>query len=347
MYNTTYDASACRYDNAYEESQSHSRVFNAFHHELADYLINAYDLRGKNILEIGCGKGDFLNLICTRGDNAGIGYDPAYVAERSHVEHSANVTIFAEKFPPDAEKIYADFILCKMTLEHIPETADFLIRIRKSIDPDRGTRVFFQVPDAAPVFEKAQFWDIYYEHCCYFTANSLARIFRRCGFEILRLDTGYDRQYLLLEAEPCRPDSPIQENHSAKQEEQLARSFASSVQEHIATWRRDFDNWHRKNHSIVLWGGGSKAVSFLTTLNVRTNIASVVDINPHKQGTFLPGTGHAILAPAELQRSKPAIIVVMNPVYLAEIKSLLQELHIQAATIPVTRQKLARKETRP
>lgn len=338
VYNKAYDALACEYNEKYEESQSHSQVFNAFHYELADYLVNKYGLRAKNILEIGCGKGDFLNLICSLGDNSGTGYDPAYVADRSKVERADNVTILNKEFPTDRVKIPADFIICKMTLEHIPETADFLEGIRKSITPDKGTKLFFQVPDSTPILAETRFWDIYHEHCSYFTRDSLDRIFRLCGFHVLRLTAGYDEQYLLLEAELGSSVEHPAEKTAAIQGERLAERFGDTVQDHITAWKNQLDNWSRKKQNVVLWGGGSKAVSFLTTLDVHDEVQAVVDINPHKHGTFLPGTGHRIIAPDELRRIRPDIIIIMNPVYQEEIRKLVKELNINVLTIPATRQ---------
>ena len=54
---------------------------------------------------------------------------------------------------------------------------------------------------------------------------------------------------------------------------------------------------------MVVWGSGSKAVGYLTTLGLRDEIAAVVDINPHKHGKFLAGTGHEIVGPDALATS--------------------------------------------
>jgi len=66
-----------------------------------------------------------------------------------------------------------------MTLEHIADTADFIKMVRGSLQDSPSTDVFFQVPDVLRVLEEEAFWDIYYEHCSYFSIGSLARLFRR------------------------------------------------------------------------------------------------------------------------------------------------------------------------
>ncbi len=74
---------------------------------------------------------------------------------------------------------------------------------------------------------------------------------------------------------------------------------------------------------VVLWGGGSKAVSFLTTLGLADEVQAAVDINPYKQGKFTPGSGHPVIAPAELRALEPDLVVVMNPIYTGEVRNLL------------------------
>ena len=84
-----------------------------------------------------------------------------------------------------------------------------------------------------------------------------------------------------------------------------------------------------------MWGAGSKCVAFLKTLNAGDEIACVVDISPYKQGTFVPGTGHEIVAPQVLAEVRPDAIIVMNPVYCEEIARDLAALGVQAELLPV------------
>ena len=65
-------------------------------------------------------------------------------------------------------------------------------------------------------------------------------------------------------------------------------------------------------------------MAFLTTLGLEEGILGAVDINPHKQGTFLAGTGLPIISPSELKDSSPDSVIVMNPIYDEEIRADLQ-----------------------
>ena len=74
----------------------------------------------------------------------------------------------------------------------------------------------------------------------------------------------------------------------------------------------------------VIWGSGSKCVSFLTTLSINDQIEYVIDINPFRQGRFIPGAGKQIMSPNFLKKYDPDITLVMNPIYLKEIKEFLE-----------------------
>jgi SAM-dependent methyltransferase len=333
IFNTAYDPRLCLYDQRYEETQAHSAVFNTFNHELASRLIETHRLRNKIILEIGCGKGDFLNLLCRMGNNRGIGYDPSYVAERSQSAAPENVTIYKEFFPEKYDKIQPDCIICKMTLEHIPDVHHFLGRVRRAIASDNKTVVFFQVPDCGPILEESRFWDIYYEHCSYFTRESLAHLFQQSGFQVVSIASGYDQQYLMIEALPAGEKTQTSLDHHSAGRVEL---FSTRIKEHIRRWQQLLQAYHAENKTVALWGGGSKAVAFLSTLEQSEAVRWVVDINPHKQGKYLPGTGHLVVAPRELAHVKPDIVLAMNPMYMEEIKNTLDLLQIDCELLPVT-----------
>ena len=53
-----------------------------------------------------------------------------------------------------------------------------------------------------------------------------------------------------------------------------------------------------------------------------------VDINPHKQGRFLPLTGVAVIPPEELGALAPFKLLIMNPIYADEIQAGMGALNI-------------------
>ena len=79
---------------------------------------------------------------------------------------------------------------------------------------------------------------------------------------------------------------------------------------------------------MMIWGGGSKGVTFLNLLGTAETVAYVVDINPGKQGKYAAGSGQQYVAPEFLTRYRPEVVVIMNPIYRQEIESRLAALKL-------------------
>ena len=335
--NTRFDPSVHEYSQLYEETQGFSPTFNAFAKSLAQRLIDEYDLRGKTILEIGCGKGEFLELICTLGDNRGIGIDPAHVPGRSSTEAASRVEFIEDFYSEKYAHLKADMVCCRHTLEHIAPTLDFMRMVRRAVGDAPDTLVFFEVPDVLRVLREGAFWDIYYEHCSYLSLGSLARVFRASGFEVTDLELAYDDQYSLIMARPTDAPSPpgtgAEDDMPALVE--AVERFTEVCSRRIDEWRRTISRIASTGGRTVVWGSGSKGVAFLTTLDVTDEIDVAVDINTYKHGKFMPGTGQEIVSPESLVDLAPTHVIVMNPIYCEEIQADLDRLGVEAELLPV------------
>ncbi len=363
IYNTSFQPEKLAYSPQYEETQGFSGTFHTFHVRLASQLIERYSLRNKTIIEIGCGKGEFLTMLCELGENRGIGFDPAYVPERMHSPAKERLTFITDFYSEKYAGYAGDFYCCKMTLEHIRDAYEFVRTLRRAIGDRPDAVVFVQVPEITRILRENAFWDIYYEHCSYFSPGSLARLFRRAGFEVVDLWKDYDDQYLMLAGKPLagkpaqvrpgrKPPDPgssilFMEN-DLDELEQRVRDFSTLLPARLEGWRQKLAAYKEDGRHVALWGGGSKGVAFLTTIQSgpgtqidapgKTDrisaIGCVVDINPYKKGTFLPGTGHEIALPEQLKNYRPDVVIVMNPVYCQEIRNILEEMDLFPELIP-------------
>ncbi|MBI2951821.1 methyltransferase domain-containing protein [bacterium] len=335
IFNVAFDPEMPEYSSRYEETQGFSPTFNAFHRDLAGHLIERHDLRGKEIVEIGCGKGEFLTLLCELGGNRGVGFDPAYVSERNRSEAKGQITFIKDFYSEKYAHHRGDLICCKMTLEHIPRPAELVSLLRRSIGDRRDTVLFFQVPDVTRILREGAFWDIYYEHCSYFSPGSLARLFRGCGFDVLALERAYGDQYLMIEGRPgdgaC---SGVQEEDREALARDVAR-FSGDIRRRLDAWRGVLRQIRQEGRRAVLWGSGSKGVAFLTTLGVRDEVAYVVDINPYRKGTYMAGTGQEIVSPCFLREYRPDVVIAMNPMYREEILWDLRQMGLSPEVITV------------
>ncbi len=335
--NVVFDPTKHEYSSRYEETQGFSGTFNKFHKNLAQGLIDKYDIRNKEVIEIGCGKGEFLTMMCELGNNKGYGFDPAYVPDRNTSTVKDKIEFITDLYSEKYTNYHGDFAACKMTLEHIPDTLNFMKIVRRSIADRYETIVFFQVPDMERVLSDIGFWDIYYEHCSYFSLGSLSRVFKKAGFDPIDLYKGYDDQYLMIESKPVKGEgtNKFDVEDDIEKMKLLVENFENKIYKTLDQWREFLKSKTQSNKKVVLWGGGSKAVAFLTTLGIVDEIQYAVDINPYKHGTFLAGTGQEIVSPEFLKTFKPDYVVVMNPIYIPEIKEDLNKMGLSPNILPI------------
>jgi SAM-dependent methyltransferase len=328
IYNTAFDARRTEYSGRYEETQAYSGTFNAFHRDLAERLVERYELSGKKVLEIGCGKGEFLLLLSEIGGVEGVGIDPGVRLDR--INPSAQVRFIADFYSPRYSAEAADLVVCKMTLEHIPRVLEFMKVVRQSLAHHQSAQVFFMVPEALRILDECAFEDIYYEHCNYFSPGSLARLFRRAGFEVQKLGREYADQYLTIEARPVAAQSGAVLPEEEPLEALAARvsTFPARIEAMRAHWRSVVEETRAGGKRVALWGSGSKAVAFLTTLGVGDAVDIVTDVNPNRHNHHMPVTGQRIVAPAELRSLKPHTVIVMNRIYREEITAALSAMNL-------------------
>lgn len=316
IFNTQFDEKKMHYTQQYENALHWSPRFQVFAKQLAQQLIDRYTIRNKHVIDIGCGKGDFLILLSKLGNNTGTGFDPSY-EDRPHSEQVSFIQdIYSEKY---TEK--ADMLCCRHVLEHVNSPASFLQNFSPAIKP--STILYFEVPNALYTLKDLGIWDIIYEHPSYFTAGSLGYLFSESGLHIIKLAESFGGQYLGIESTPGASTNKIESIY------QYVKTFAQYYQNKVKFWNEEV----KKYQKIVAWGAGSKGVMFLNT--VENNMEYIVDLNPAKQGKYVAGTGQKIVAPEFLKSYQPELVLVMNPLYKEEIQAKLNELGVTAKVICV------------
>ena len=334
--NTVFDAKWSAYAPNYEDQQSFSPTFNKFALSLANKWIEKYDLHNKDVVEIGCSKGDFLFLLCERGNNRGVGIDPSVVPGRVKSEARDRVKFIQEYYSKNHAEYVGDFICCRHTLEHIQPTKEFVQTVRDSIGERTNVAFCLEIPDNTRVMQELAFEDIYYEHCSYFSPGTLARLFRSCGFEVTELYKEYGDQYLIVEAVPIAEPTSDKVHPNEETVAEVAQDvahFASGIEGKLQYWKDYLTENKAENKKVVVWGSGSKCVAFLTTLDTIDKIEYVVDINPNRHGKFIPGVGKEIMSPEFLKDYQPDTVIVMNAIYCDEIGEMLKDMGVETEVI--------------
>jgi hypothetical protein len=335
--NVAFDPDKLSYSQDYENSLHYSPRFREYIDSLAERLVENYDLHDKNIIEIGCGKGDFLVSLCETGDNRGVGFDPSYIPRAEHRHLGERVQFIQDFYSEDYQDRQADLICCRHTLEHVANPIDLLKPLRQAIGDRVDTAVFFEVPNALDTFHRLAIWDILYEHCTYFVPSSLTQVFSNCGFEITNLSEAFAGQFLCLEALPVKEKVAISDRklNNAEKIELLCRdiaAFRSKFQAKLENWQQKLDQIAQANQRAVVWGAGAKGVTFLNLLKDRSAIEYM---NFRKHWKYVAGTGQQIVPPEFLQAYRPDVVIVMNPIYEQEIRQLMTDLDLTSEILSV------------
>ncbi|MGE4125615.1 MAG: class I SAM-dependent methyltransferase [Pusillimonas sp.] len=326
VFNQAFDLSRLSYGEDYDNTQSCSAYFDAYLDGLVQDMVERKGVRNCTIVEVGCGKGHFLKKLVNYpgANNRGFGFDPSYVGPLSELD--GRLQFRTCYYDHSCTDIAADVVVCRHVIEHVPEPLEILRSVRSALASSPEARVFFETPCVEWILRHRVIWDFFYEHCSLFTAESLGLAFRRTGFAVKSVEHIFGRQYLWLEAKV----GDVDENLLAFGETVLlAMVYAADEQKLREAW---LSRLHalEQNGKVALWGAGAKGATFANLIDPDcTLIDCVVDLNPNKQGRFIPGTGHPIVAPVDLPGRGVRVAVLMNPNYRQENVRLLADAGIE------------------
>jgi hypothetical protein len=313
-----------------------SPSFRAYAQGLARRLIDRYDLRGKDLVDIGCGKGEFIAMLCDETGNRGVGFDPAYDGE-SNGARAEGLRFVRDYYSETYGETPADFISCRHVLEHVESPRELLGTVSRTTPPHSGVTLYFEMPDGGYMLRENAVWDVIYEHPSYFTAPALRCLFEDFGFTVLDIGTSFGDQYLWIEA-VRNGDTHYENGSSASQPAQLARlvgAFERRYAGKIAHWGRRLEALFEDEKRVALWGAGSKGVTFLNVVPGGDQVGDVIDLNVRKHGRFVPGTGQEVGGPQSLRAARPDVILVPNRLYTEEIRRWVADMDLRAEVVPV------------
>lgn len=301
IFNQAFRPELMQYDSDYQNEQAVSSVFRAHLNEVSGIIREQF--HGQTLIEVGCGKGYFLEHLNALGFKI-TGLDPTY--------EGSSPNVIKAYFTPEIG-LSADGIILRHVLEHVQNPVDFLKYIAGS---NGGTgKIYIEVPCFDWICEHRAWFDIFYEHVNYFRISDFKRIFGKV-YEAGHIFGG---QYLYVVADLATLGRPcLSELDSFV----FPEDFLDSVVRYADVIKTQSVASTHKRHSII-WGGASKGVIFaLFMQRAGAGVDFVVDINPAKQGRYLAATGLRVSSPGEAlaQVEQGSTIFVMNGNYLPEIR---------------------------
>ncbi len=298
VFNSAFRPELMQYDADYQNEQAVSSVFRAHLDEITQIVKRNFC--GRSLIEVGCGKAFFLEHLQKLGFDI-TGIDPAYEGDNPRVVKAP----FCREIG-----LRAEALILRHVLEHIPDPIKFLAELREA---NGGTGwIFIEVPCLDWISQNRAWYDIFYEHVNYFRLDDFRRMFGR----ILESGHVFGGQYLYVVAELASLRDPS--------DSQQWKPFAFP-DDFTASIHRFAERIRARGVPTVVWGGAFKGVIFsLFMQRAGASIDCVVDINPAKQGRYLPATGLRVFSPKEMLAQMPrgADIYVMNSNYLDEIRQM-------------------------
>lgn len=289
VYNAAFRPELMVYDAHYQNEQALSRVFHQHLESVAEIVGRTIGLDG--LVEIGCGKGYFLEMLLDQGFDVS-GFDPTYEGINPRVER--------RYFEPGLG-VKANGLILRHVLEHIQDPVDFLMRLREA---NRGSGlIYIEVPCFDWICSHRAWFDVFYEHANYFRLADFHRMFGN----VIESGPLFGEQYIYIVAELASIRVP---EYDEQHQVDFPKDFLVRLEKLL-----------RIEHTTI-WGAASKGVIFtLFKERAGTPVSTVIDINPAKQGKFLPATGMIVQSPVEAlpKLARGTTIYVMNPIYIEEV----------------------------
>lgn len=274
-------------------------------HQLVHW-VTSHRLQQAKVVEIGCGKGEFLGLLKDAGAKP-VGIE--YGCEAVQHAKSAGFEVWqhylgdgplptAEKFPGWA---------CFNFLEHWPDPRQVLRNLRLCLAP--GAVGLVEVPNFEMVLRQRMLTELIPDHLFYFTPDTLRRCLEVSGFEVRSVEPIW-HDYILSAQVQSRPSLPLPGFEEGLRE--LNRALQTFVELHA-------------HMGVAIWGAGHQALTTLALSGVAKRVKYVVDSAPFKQGRFTPVTHLAIRDPNALTQDPVGAVVVMAAGYSDEVVSILRQ----------------------
>ncbi len=324
-WNRDYEPDLHTFDPSYNPDQVGSPAFDRHFAAVADRIAAACaELDRVDLLEIGSGQGDFLQAMADRLGSrlrTARGFDPAFWGGVPRFR-DPRIRVDRRYFDDDASaklEVSPNVIVSRHAVQHISAPASFFPLLRRTIEPNRG-KLFLETLDSTWIFEHRTTYDLFYEHCCVYDPASLSRALRDAGFGVTRVELFFTGQNMLVSGGAPGTDAYVAPKAATP------RSLLDSDRRFIDSWSSRLVSAKARG-PVLLWGAGAKGASFCALIDPEGELlAGVVDIHPGKQGRFVPGTGHAIVAPTDPLVAEAKMIIVSNGTYLNEIRASLATL---------------------
>lgn len=297
-----------------------SEAMKAFRRTQFGCFVGQHRLEGKKLLEVGCGRGEYLSLLHELPvEAAGVEFSEESVAAaraaglRVHRGFLAGSGELLPGAPYDAFFIFS-------FLEHLPDPVATLTAIGdNTVETAVG---LVEVPNFDMILANDLFAEFIGDHLLYFTQETLIATLGRCGFETLACEAIW-HGYVLTAT--VRKRQPLDLSRFAARRERLAAEIDAFIGGLPA-------------ERVAIWGAGHQAFAVMALAGLQGRVRYVVDSAPFKQGRYTPATHVSIVPPSVLDADDIEAVIVMAAGYSDEVVATLLACHPNRFRIAIVRE---------
>lgn len=283
-------------------------------------FVEQHALKGRKVIEIGCGQGEYLSIMQQTGVDA---YGLEYSAEsvKQCIKNGLKVTKGFVQSHVDRIAGSPFDAFCMMSyLEHLPDPNSTLGGIKHNLA--EGAVGLVEVPNFDMIINKKLFAEFIGDHLFYFTRDTLSTTLKNNGFDILECNAVW-HDYILS---AVIRKSPLltSKAEALRVAEKLDLSGFKDQQERIITEIEEYlDRFQGKK--VVIWGAGHQALAVISLANLAGKIEYVVDSATFKQGKYTPATHVPIVSPDAFNADSVDAVIVMAASYSDEVTKIVRQ----------------------
>lgn len=308
VFNRAFDYAAVPYTDKPNLMFNKGALWSGFLTEMQATLLSRLPER-PTVVEIGHGDGSFIAaLAAARPEGRYFGFDPngAAVGEGA-------VELRAELFEPNRhlDELEPDLIISRHVMEHLANPLGFLQRLCFAVaHTGSDCLLYLEVPCIDRVIETGRTVDLYYEHNSQFTTKSFSRMLTRCAAVVETIGHGYDGEVIFGLARMSASRDQVKIADEAARYDAGTRLADQVIRGQLMAL-------HASGRSIAVWGGTGKSAAFMNRYGLdAVRFPVIVDSDPAKVGTFVPGTGQEIRSRDWLKKH-PVDVVIIPPQWRA------------------------------
>lgn len=254
------------------------------------------------VVEIGHGDGSFLRALAAHLPAARlIGFDPHGATSVPGDGVAFERALFDPMHHMDA--LRPALIISRHVLEHFNDPLGFIQSLSFAASWHAATPLFyFEVPCVDRAIETLRTADFYYEHNSNFTTESFTRMLQRAQLSTEVVDHGYDGEVIYAIGRLSVQRAHTERAAAATSFDQAVRATAAHIQAQLVPLA---------GRRTAIWGGTGKAAAFINAHGLDADrFPIVVDSDPDKVGTYVPGTGQPIRGRSWLAVNPVEVIII-------------------------------------